>query len=412
MGGFQVIIQVSALVGFWGAFVSHAVIPSTSDLQWQIPVTIQLVPGAILLLGTLFIPETPRYKAEKGQWEEAEDAISWLRGVPKSDHVVEDEIQEIRLTIQANARVQMMHQESFWTEITKRGIRNRLGVGVGLMVAQNIVVSPSPVPASSECEMLICACASSQGLNALNYFSPIIFQSAGFTTVSSSLLLTGIFGVVKLLAAFAFMFYCVKTKGNRYWLQLGSGVCAISMLVLAYCVRSFPPQEEMHEGAITVGGMVAVLMVYLFTFAFQISLGPISWNVCGEVRFLPLPLPLNSTWVYGQILTKCQIFPLHLNTKCCAITTCTQWLFQAALAAATPFMLAWSGWLTYLIYGCCCILTLAWIYLCVPETRDVPLGQPMNEIFGMRDADEAVIDECSALLSNEHRRKASIASLN
>ena len=46
--------------------------------------------------------------------------------------------------------------------------------------------------------------------------APVIFMSAGFTSVSSSLFLTGIFGVVKVVSAAAFMFYFVKIKGNRF----------------------------------------------------------------------------------------------------------------------------------------------------------------------------------------------------
>lgn len=62
--------------------------------------------------------------------------------------------------------------------------------------------------------------------------APVIFMSAGFTSVSSSLFLTGMFGVVKLISATSFMFYFVRTKGNRFWLKFGSIVCGVSMLVL------------------------------------------------------------------------------------------------------------------------------------------------------------------------------------
>jgi len=68
--------------------------------------------------------------------------------------------------------------------------------------------------------------------------APVIFMSAGFTSVSSSLFLTGVFGVVKLLSAIAFMFVFVKMKGNRFWLLLGSALCAASMLILG---MPFPP---------------------------------------------------------------------------------------------------------------------------------------------------------------------------
>jgi hypothetical protein len=57
-------------------------------------------------------------------------------------------------------------------------------------------------------------------------------MSAGFTSVSSSLFLTGIFGLVKLVSAVAFMFVFVRVNGNRFWLQLGLIVCGVSMLVL------------------------------------------------------------------------------------------------------------------------------------------------------------------------------------
>jgi hypothetical protein len=62
--------------------------------------------------------------------------------------------------------------------------------------------------------------------------APVIFMSAGFTTVSASLFLTGVFGVVKLLSAIAFMFVFVKVKGNRFWLLFGSALCGVSMFVL------------------------------------------------------------------------------------------------------------------------------------------------------------------------------------
>lgn len=147
-------------------------------------------------------------------------------------------------------------------------------------------------------------------------------MSAGFTTVSSSLFLTGVFGVVKLLSAIAFMFGFVKIKGNRFWLLLGSALCGVSMFILAYFVRALPPQDQLADAKLTIGGVISVLTVYIFAFSFSVSLGPISWNVCSE------------------------IFPLHINAKCCAVTTCTQWLFQIVIAYITPRLLASVGWVT------------------------------------------------------------------
>lgn len=216
-------------------------------------------------------------------------------------------------------------------------------------------------------------------------------MSAGFTSVSSSLFLTGIFGVVKLVSAIAFMFIFVKIKGNRFWLKLGSAVCGVSMLILAYFVRILPPPDKLAEAKLTIGGVTSVLMVYIFAFFFAVSLGPISWNVCSE------------------------IFPLHINAKCCAITTCTQWLFQIVIAAITPRLLASVGWVTYLVYAIFCILTYVWVEFGVPETRGVALGKEMDEVFGGFEGEpeeDLEVSESTALLKagSLNRRRGSLGA--
>lgn len=125
--------------------------------------------------------------------------------------------------------------------------------------------------------------------------APVIFMSAGFTTVSASLFLTGIFGLVKLLSAIAFMFVFVKIRGNRFWLLLGSSLCGLCMLILAYFVSKIPGEPvSPEEGGLTLGGVISVLTVYVFAFSFSVSLGPISWNVCAEVCPPSLPLKTDS----------------------------------------------------------------------------------------------------------------------
>jgi hypothetical protein len=217
-------------------------------------------------------------------------------------------------------------------------------------------------------------------------------MSAGFTSVSSSLFLTGIFGLVKLASAVSFMFLFVRLRGNRFWLKLGSLVCGIAMLILAYYVRILPPPSQTDpESGLTVGGVISICMVYIFAFFFGVSLGPISWNVCSE------------------------IFPLRINAKCCAITTCTQWLFQIVIASITPNLLATVGWATYVLYAVCCIISVIWCHFFVPETRGVALGRPMDELFGEKDAtdEEDALEEAEEvgeitplLREREHRRSS------
>jgi hypothetical protein len=216
----------------------------------------------------------------------------------------------------------------------------------------------------------------------------MIFISAGFTSISSSLFLTGLFGVVKLLSATSFMFLFVRLLGNRFWLLLGSAICGASMLVLVFCVHSMPipgtPAESPPTSGYTIAGLTSVAMVYIFAFAFGIPLGPLSWNVCSE------------------------IFPARIRTSCCAITTAAQWLFQIAIAAATPWLLARVKWATYVIYAIFCAVSFVWVAYYVPETKGVKLGKEMDELFTEGEgfaSHECVVevDEETALLGRTAR---------
>lgn len=144
MSGYQTILQLSALAGFWGAYLSNSFFDDEDDLQWQIPVIVQLIPGILLLLGTLSMPETPRFLATKGRWTECEDALIWLRNSTIDSVVIKEEMSELR---EASSHALLANNKiSFWKEALRKGVRARLGVGIGLMIAQNMV-----------------------GLNALNY---------------------------------------------------------------------------------------------------------------------------------------------------------------------------------------------------------------------------------------------------
>ncbi|KAK4993372.1 hypothetical protein LTR66_006029 [Elasticomyces elasticus] len=355
LSGYQTAIQAAALAGFWAACAAHSNFSDSSSLQWKIPVAVQLLPGLLLLFGSLFVPEAPAFLADKGDLDAAVAALAWLRRLPRDDPSVKDEVEVLENIKAATATKE--HSAGFLRQLRSRSLRKRLILGSGLMIAQNMV-----------------------GLNALNYYAPVIFMSAGFTSVSTSLLLTGLFGLVKVLTAISFMFVFVKMRSNRFWLKFGSAVCGISIVILAFCVRDILAYDHIRDDRFDAQGVVSVLMVYVFAFAFGVSLGPISWNVCSE------------------------IFPSHLKAKCCAITTCVQWLFQIVIAGVTPHLLASLGWATYLVYAVFCAISFVWVTFFVPETKGVALGKDMDDLFelslGSAVAEEHSITEVTSLLAD------------
>jgi hypothetical protein len=145
MSGYQTVLQFCALLGFWGAFASHAMFAESSPFQWELPVAIQLLPGVFLLLGTITVPETPRFLAERGRFKAAELSLAWLRCLPMGDIELSREMDEICEAANVSKAL-LRNQRNFFKEVSTKGVRQRLLVGVGLMIAQNMV-----------------------GLNALNY---------------------------------------------------------------------------------------------------------------------------------------------------------------------------------------------------------------------------------------------------
>lgn len=166
---------------------------------------------------------------------------------------------------------------------------------------------------------------------------------------------------------------------------------ALAMYTLAFCIRQMQSGES--DVGLQIYGIVSVAMVLIFAFAFGVSLGPISWNVCAE------------------------IFPSHISAKACTVTTCVQWLSQILIASITPPLIAVIGYRTYIMYGSFCILTLLFCYWCVPETRGVALGPDMDEAFGDTTKGDSVVEVAEIEDINEetplitHRRRRSSVAL-
>jgi MFS family permease len=98
---FQFFFTLGVMTSYWIDYAVHTHM-SDSTAQWQVPVGLQLVPGAILGLGMLLTKESVRWLAKQGRHEDAMKSLAWVRG--GEDDEVRAEFNEILAGIQEEAK--------------------------------------------------------------------------------------------------------------------------------------------------------------------------------------------------------------------------------------------------------------------------------------------------------------------
>lgn len=76
---FQFFFTMGVMTSYWIDYAVKEHIPDTTA-QWQIPIGLQIVPGAILGLGMLLTKESTRWLAKNGRHDEAMASLAWVRG--------------------------------------------------------------------------------------------------------------------------------------------------------------------------------------------------------------------------------------------------------------------------------------------------------------------------------------------
>lgn len=203
-----------------------------SSREWQIPVGLQFVSSGILLLGTLTLPESVRWLASKNRDDEAWKSLTWIRG--SDGELTRDEFSETKVGLAAETAA----KEGFsYRELLEPANRLRFVIGPLLFAFQNAT-----------------------GSSALAVFAPQYFKLLVGSSGNRDLLLTGLFGAVKVISCTFFIFFLAERFGRRTLLTGGSVLMAACMLVTALIVDEIPTQSN---AAVTSAGEATVAMIYL-----------------------------------------------------------------------------------------------------------------------------------------------------
>jgi SP family galactose:H+ symporter-like MFS transporter len=238
--GWQVsLFQLAITIGILGAYLVDYGFAASGGWRWMLGLAV--VPGALLGLGMLAMPETPRWLAKHGHAESARKVLARIRGTQD----VQAEFQEIQSTLS------QAEERGHFSDLLAVSVRPALVVGVGLAIFQQIT-----------------------GINTVIYYAPTIIQSAGIPSASGAILATAGIGLVNVLMTIVAM-WLIDRAGRRPLLVTGISGMVISLGVLGFVFRTHEPSAGMGWLA------VAILMAYVASFA--ISLGPIFWLLIAEI---------------------------------------------------------------------------------------------------------------------------------
>ncbi|OJI84038.1 hypothetical protein ASPTUDRAFT_56004 [Aspergillus tubingensis CBS 134.48] len=334
VGCFEIMLQVALVFGFWVNYGVDKNIPSTTAAQWRIPVGVQMIPAGLLLICMSWMIESPRWLASKNRIVQAQKNLAWVRNLPFDHPYVVNELAEIQAAV--NQELEMSGGRRTLSHIVREcaapGVRNRILIGVMLMLLQNLT-----------------------GINSINYYSPTIFRSIGFTGTSVGLLATGVYGLVKMCTTMVFMIWIVDRFGRRGPLLVGAIGAAVAMFYLAIysqLSQSFdqvPPSDS--------GSRTAVAMIYIYAIFYGFS-----WN--------------GIPWIFAS-----EVLPTLVRTIGMMCAVCMQWLAQFIIVYSLPYMIASIKYGTFYFFGACTIVALVFAYLFVPETKGVPL-EDKGILFG------------------------------
>lgn len=294
---------------------------------WRIMLGIEAVPALAyfaLLFGT---PRSPRWLLAKGREDEARAVLERLRD---ADVPADELVGEIKRSLD------LEHHNLEEPFFQKKYLKP-------IMLA-----------------VAIAAFNQLSGINAILYYAPTIFRSAGFGEQAGLLNSVGL-GLMNLVFTM-FGLFLIDHFGRKKLMLFGSIGYIIS---LGAAAAAFFTQTELVEDEAgkmvrsftsSAGGYVVFASLLVFIASHAVGQGAVIWVFISE------------------------IFPNRVRARGQALGSFTHWIFAAAISQTFPIIADASGGFVFAFYALCMVGQLIWVLALMPETKGVPLEDVQKKL--------------------------------
>jgi sugar porter (SP) family MFS transporter len=326
-GGLTSLMQLLVTVGIFVAYLVDFALSGAGAWRWMIGLGV--VPAAILAIGILTQPETPRWLVSKQRNTEAKAVLTKLRGDTPE---VAAELVEIEET----ERAERENREPLTLKaLLAPRLKPVFIVGMLLVFFQNFV-----------------------GINTIIYYAPTLLTNIGFGSSAAILANVGV-GLLNMLMTLPAM-RLIDRVGRKALLLYGAlGMCA-GMVLLTVVNLS-----HVGYGPLLAGLTLFGIALYIASFA--LSWGPVQWVMLPE------------------------LFPMRIRAAAVSLCCLFNWLFNMIVALVFPSLLAaWGAGINFLFFAVMTFLAFVFVKKLLPETKGRSLEEIENDLLRRSEREPAL----------------------
>ena len=297
--------QMAIVTGILLAFLVNWLFAGAGPSNWRYMYATGAIPSVVFFLLLLRVPESPRWLVKKGREEEAAHVLTRV----DTPEAAARGLRDIKETLAL--------EEGSFGELFKPGFRRPILIAIVLAVFQQIT-----------------------GINAILYYAPRIFESAGFARMSAIGQST-IIGFANMLFTVVAIVLADRV-GRRPLLLVATGGMGVSLVLLGAAFRyQFLPASA----------LLFVILLYIAFFAS--AMGPLVWVVMAE------------------------IFPIRMRGAAMGLATLILWFADFVVTLTFPVISdKLNASAAFWIYAAMCVFDLVFMIFYLPETK----GKSLEEI--------------------------------